>query len=362
MRTRIIVVSALMASFSIAVSSAAWAQMDALKAGGVDTAEVAIAYYDTIDPYGLRETQAEWREKNGFNDLATNRIIDARGYNNVGDLGFYRGIEMVRDKRRGKKGNIAFTTVNYNSQKDANQDKCQVSVVNREYSQGPDGDDMLVKFYVFEPKNDPAGTVCDADDTAPNSSPDAGMRVLSTAFPGSDELFVPAACYSCHGGDDDAETPIVSYNEGSGQTNATFLLFDVATMTFDGVNQANLEAKFRKFNKAVLRADPTKATRKLAHGLYGGPELPYPTQDTDYIPDSWVGDQDLYRQVVVPSCRTCHTASDTKLLSLEWWKDNVDEIREEVFHEYTMPNSPAGFTRFHASGQSDILEAWLDTH
>jgi len=367
MRTRIIVVSALMASFSIAFSGAAWPQMDALKAGGVDTVEVAIAYYNTIDPYGLRETQAEWREENGFNDLATNRIIDARGYENVGDLGFYRGIEMVRDKRPGKKGGIAFTTVNYNSQEDANQDKCQVSVVNMEYSQGPEGDDWIVKFYVFEPKNDPAGTVCGRTDplTQPNSdsnNPNAGMRAYSTAFPDSEELYVPAACYSCHGGDDDAEAPIESYNEGSGETNATFLLFDVATMNLAGTSEADLEAKFRKFNKAVLRTDPSKATRTLARGLYGGRKLPYPTQDTDYIPDSWVGDELLYREVVVPSCRSCHTASDTKLLSLEWWKANVDDIREEVFHEYTMPNSSAGFTRFYDSGQDVILKDWLDTH
>ena len=363
MKTRVIIVSTLMASFCIAVSSAAWAQADALKAGGEDTAGVAEAYYATIDPDGLRETQAEWKEVNGFND-SLNTVVDARGYENVGDLGFYRGIKMVRDRRPGKRGNTAFTTVNYASQEDASDDKCQVSVVNMEYSQGPD-DDRIVKFYVFEGENDDPGTVCgNGMAPGPRDNP-PGMRLLSTQFPGSDVLFVPAACYSCHGGDDDAEDPIVSYNDGSGETNGTFLLFDVATMTFEGVNQANLEAKFRKFNKAVLRTDPTKATKQLARGLYGGRKLPYPTQDTDYVPDSWMmfgDDAELYTDVVVPSCRSCHTTSDTKLLSIEWWKDNVDSIREEVFHEYTMPNSPVGFVRFHASDQDDILKAWLDTH
>ena len=85
------------------------------------------------------------------------------------------------------------------------------------------------------------------------------------------------ACYSCHGGDDDAEAPLPDgYNEGSGETNATFLLLDVTTMAFGNTPLAGLETDFKKMNEAMLHTDPTKATRALPrrhHPLV--PELPH---------------------------------------------------------------------------------------
>ena len=115
-----------------------------------------------------------------------------------------------------------------------------------------------------------------------------------------------------------------------------------------------LEA-FVTYNQAVLRTNPTHATRTLINGLYGGSGLPRSTQDLTYIPSSWVGEEELYREVFVPSCRSCHTTSDTKLNSLEWWKTNPAKVREVVFHEETMPNSMPSFDRFWASTQPGTL-------
>ncbi len=335
MKTRVAVVGVLVVSFSIAVpGTATSAQHNFLKAGGVDDVDVANAYYNTIDPDGLRTTQRDWEEVNGFND-PLNKVVVAAGYFNQGDLSFFRRIEMVVDKRPGKKGNIAFTTVNYSSQDDANSDKNRVSIVNMEYSPGPDGT-RITKFYVFD--TDPAGT-----------------RLASTAFDSrGEQLFLPAACFSCHGGDDDAVSPLSEYNDGSGETNGTFLAFDINTMTFGNPPQADLEKAFKQFNQAVLRTNPTQATRALINGLYGGPGLPRSTQDLTYIPSSWAGEEQLYRGVFVPSCRSCHTTSDTKLNSLEWWMANPAKIREVVFHEETMPNSMPSFNRFWESAGTAI--------
>ncbi len=334
MKTRARVVSVMVASLCIAVSgTAAAVDHNFLKAGGVDDDIVATAYYDTIDPDGLRTTQADWEEVNGFND-PRNTVVVAAGYFNQGDLAFYRRIEMVVDKRRGKKGNIAFTTYNYNSEADAIDDVRRVSIVNMEYSPGPDGE-RITKFYVFDPD---------------------GNRQTSTAFDSRNEqLSVPAACFSCHGGDDDAVSPLDEYNDGSGETNGTFLAFDINTMTFGNPPKADLEDEFKEFNQAVLRTNPTQATRSLINGLYGGSGLPNDTQDLAYMPSSWDGEEKLYREVFVPSCRSCHTTSDTKLNSLEWWKANPGKIREVVFHEETMPNSMPSFDRFWMSNQPDIL-------
>lgn len=336
-------VSAVFASCIMFLPGAVWAQTNALKAGGVDDVGVALAYYATIDPDSQRTTQADWREVNGFND-SSNTIVDVRGYFNDGDLGFWRSIQMVKDKRRGKKGNVAFTTVNYATEEDSLAGYPQVSIVNMEYSQGPDEDD-LTKFYIYAGDDDPDGY-------------DFGERKTRTAFPNSDTLYVPAACYSCHGGDDDATSPVPpeGYNEGSGETNGTFIAFDINTFAFGVTTRASLEADIKKLNKAVLRADPTSATKTLIKGLYGGKGLPLDAQ-INYIPASWADEADLYSEVVVPSCRLCHTAADSKVLSLEWWKENPDKIREEVFHEMTMPNSPLAYDRFWENGsdQPEIL-------
>jgi len=341
MKTRATVVSVMVASLYIAVpGTAASDPHNFLKAGGVDDQGVATAYYDTIDPNKLRMTQAAWEELNGFNDRR-NTVVVAAGYFNKGDLSFHRRIEMVVDKRPGKQGNIAFTTVNYGSEKAALRDLPgdRVSIVNMEYSPGPDGT-RITKFYVFHPVT--------------------GARQDSTAFDSrGEELFLPAACFSCHGGDDDAVSPLSEYNDGSGETNGTFLAFDINTMTFGNPPQADLEKAFKQFNQAVLRTNPTQATRTLINGLYGGSTLPRSTQDLAYIPSSWAGEEQLYREVFVPSCRSCHTTSDTKLNSLEWWKANPAKIREVVFHEQTMPNAMPSFDRFWASNQPTILDSAL---
>jgi len=134
MKTRATVVSVMVASLYIAVPGTAVSDPhNFLKAGGVDDQGVADDYYDTIDPNKLRMTQAAWEEVNGFNDTRYNKVVVAAGYFNEGDLSFHRRIEMVVDRRPGKQGNIAFTTVNYSTEDDANADKNRVSIVNMEY-------------------------------------------------------------------------------------------------------------------------------------------------------------------------------------------------------------------------------------
>jgi len=340
MKIRATVAGVLMASLCTAVPGTGWAQHDFLTSGVVDDEEVANAYYDTIDPNNLRLTQNAWLEVNGFND-PINEIIEAKGHFSEGDLAFWRGISMVRDKRDGYKGNIAFTTANYATETDSLNGTNPVSIVNMEYSPGPE-EDKITKFYVFDVNS--------------------GARMTSTVFDSTGaQLFMPAACYSCHGGDDDAEAPLSDgYNDGSGETNSTFLSFDINTMSFGNTTQASLEAAFKKMNKAVLRTDPTKATRKLIKGLYGGSKLPLDTQDLSYTPTSWQAESELYLDVIVPTCRGCHTVADSKLLSLEWWKANPDKIREVVFHEETMPNSEPAFNRFWSTNQHQILREALD--
>lgn len=339
MKLRATVTGVLLAC-SMALPGAATAGF--LKSAGVDDNAVAEAYYQTIDPNNERLTQADWREVNGFND-PVNEVVVVKGHFTDGDLAFFRRIEMVEDKRDGYEGNIAYTTVNYDTEVDALDGINAISIVNMEYSTGPEGDDKITKFYVYLPD---------------------GTRSNSTAFDANnEELYLPAACFACHGGDDDAEAPLVDgYNEGSGETNSTFLAFDMNTMKFSNtVTRSSLESDMKKLNEGVLKTDPTKATRKLIKGMYGGADLPRATQDSNYIPSSWQGEEELYFEVMVPTCRMCHTTSDSKVLSLSWWKENAADIREVIFSEQLMPDSMPSYNRFwHETNQHQIVKDALD--
>ncbi|MEE4380342.1 MAG: hypothetical protein V2J55_22875 [Candidatus Competibacteraceae bacterium] len=321
--------------------TAANAEPDLLKANGVDDEAVAEAYYETIDPNDERLTQYDWELVNGYHD-PINEIVEVAGHFNASDLGFWRRISMVEDKRRGHKGNIAFTTVNYATEYDAVNDLNAVSIVNMEYSPGPEGD-RITKFYIYDGAT--------------------GARLTKTVFDPdpatAEELYLPAGCFSCHGGDDDAEAPLPDgYNDGSGETNSGFLAFDFNVFEYGSlVSRAEQEAAVKRLNKGVLRTDPSRAVRKLVRGLYGGKSLPRATQDSSYMPSSWVSEPELY-QVIVTDCLGCHTLSDSKVLSLEWWKSNTDELREAVFEDNFMPNSPFAHRRFWSNGNvNTVLDA-----
>ena len=309
-----------------------------LKANGVDNEAVANAYYQTIDPDNLRLTQYDWENVNGYHD-PVNEIVEVAGHFNASDLGFWRRISMVEDKRPGYTGNIAFTTVNYVTEYDAVNDVNPVSIVNMEYSPGPEGN-RITKFYIYDGAT--------------------GQRLTKTVFDPdqatAEELYLPAGCFSCHGGEDDAEAPLPNgYNDGTGETDGGFLAFDFNVFEFGSlVTRADQKAAVKKLNQGVLKTNPPQAVKKLIRGLYGGRGLPRNTQDSSYVPSSWVTEPQLY-QVIVTDCLGCHTLSESEVLSLKWWKSNTDELREAIFEDNSMPNSPFAHRRFWSNGNVDIV-------
>ena len=308
----------------LSVSLSAVAGEDGLlKANGVSTERDAKEYYATIDPDKMRMTQDAWEEVNGFNDPA-NEIIVVMGHKNVSDLGFYRKIEMVIDKREGYEGNVAFTTFNYFTEDDAINDvagELSASIVNMEYSPGPDGD-HITKFYIYDgiSRERLFSTIFDPDLTI------------------AEELYLPSGCTSCHGGED-------GFGH-EGDIDGGFLAFDFNVFEFGSlVTRADQEEDVKKLNEGVLMTNPPRAVKKLVYGLYGGRDLPLDTQNTDYIPSDWAGEEELYG-VIVTDCLGCHTLSETGVLNLRWWRRNIDELREHVLEDKNMPNSPFAHRRF----------------
>ncbi|MCK9202344.1 MAG: hypothetical protein M0P59_05640 [Gallionella sp.] len=301
-----------------------------LKANGVSTAQDATDYYRTIDPpvaghpNGLRYTQAEWREVNGFNDPA-NEIVVVGGHKNVSDLGFWRRIEMVIDKRWGKRRNVAFTTYNFEFESDTTDVKKAKSIVNMEYSPGPNGD-RITKFYIYNPDGTrKADTFFDPD----------GINDLTK----QDNLNLPNGCAACHGGGED-------FRAHSGKTDGGFLAFDFnvfeyGTLTSRAANEPNV----KKLNQGVLMTDPPSAVKNLIYGLYGGKSLPLATQNSDYMPSDWATEPALWK-VVVTDCLGCHTLSESSVLNLNYWKLHVGSLREQLFEYRLMPNSPYANRRF----------------
>jgi hypothetical protein len=301
-----------------------------LKANGVSTEADAIKYYQTIDPNNLKLTQDAWREANGFNDPG-NEIVVVGGHKNVSDLGFWRRIEMVIDQRPGYVGNVAMTTFNFETEQDAFLNTNAKSIVNMEYSPGPNGD-RITKFYIYDA---------------------AGNRKNSTFFdphpPTREELFLPNGCASCHGGGRD-------FTSRGGKTGGGFLAFDFNVFEYGTLtSRAENEANVKKLNKGVLKTYPPSAVQNLIRGLYGGKNLPLATQNSAYRPSAWDTERALWN-VVVTDCLGCHTQSEQEVLSLDHWKRNVGDLREEVLKKKLMPNSPYANRRFWSTDHHQIVE------
>lgn len=309
-----------------------------LKANGVSTDADANKYYAFIDPSNLRDTQAHWRCVNGFPDAgcdpanSVNTIVVVKGHKNKSDLGsdvgayanlgFWRRIELVVDKRLAYLGNVAMTTFNFDPGTCCDEANAK-SIVNMEYSPGPAGN-RITKFYIYD-----AAT---------------GARTLSTVFdPNSttaEKLSLPNACASCHGGGKD-------YTVRGGSTGGGFLAFDFNVFDYsvaaEGETQAANEAKVKALNRAVLMTNPSDDAAAQIQGLYGGRGLPLTTQNMTYRPSSWDTEPKLW-SVVVKDCQGCHTWSEVDIRSLKYWKllDSARNIRNLIDTEKTMPNSPTG--------------------
>jgi hypothetical protein len=324
-----------------------------LKANGVSTDTDATNYYNYIDPGHLRPDQASWRCVNGFPDAvcgsanSVNTIVLVKGHKNKSDLGsdapggaplayaglgFWRKIELVVDKRSGFQGNVAMSTFNFLNKADCCTSANAASIVNTEYSPGPAGN-RITKFYIYYPEN------------VATQGANAGKRKNATFFdpqglPTADNLYLPKACASCHGGKGD-------YTVRGGSTGGGFLAFDFNVFDYsvaaENETQAGNEAGVKALNKAVLMTNASDDVRAQIYGLYGGSGLPLATQNMAYRPSSWDTEPALWT-VVVKDCQGCHTWSEVDIRSLSYWKllDSARNIRNLIDIEKTMPNSPTG--------------------
>jgi hypothetical protein len=146
----------------------------------------------------------------------------------------------------------------------------------------------------------------------------------------------PGVCLICHGGAPTNLTSTGAYPRQGNINGFRFLPLDVANLLFttDGgpLTQAAQEAQIKEYNKVVLltvpkfaEADGTGAVRvphlrEVILGWYAGfpgdTTMSSPIQNSEFLPVGWrepmhggtapAGSESLYKNVVSPSCRSCH--------------------------------------------------------
>jgi hypothetical protein len=194
-----------------------------------------------------------------------------------------------------------------------------------------------------------------------------GVLLSTVDLDGGGEKGVPNVCTACHGGTFNYETTAtdgtLQFSSTSGDLEAHFLPFDMASFAFSSkVPEDQREAEIFKMNLNVHDTEMTRASTSVAsqdivrliEGWYGGsgnvsPSNVAPQFHFDFVPNAWSSQQDVYKQVVAHSCRTCHVAMD--FFPFESDESGVQGAHAQVCNEHVMPNSKVTFDRFWLSRQ-----------
>lgn len=306
-----------------------------LENGVPENATTAAAYYDTVDPLGSKTTYPEWLVETGFiNSEAdystTGDFSDRAGANvttvvhqNVADLGFIRRVRIRCEPDCGATNPDIYSVIeNYPTFDDAADRTNRLASVTMEWTSAVDGSNPSNKFVVFY-----AFTGADQRNVGPDPfAPD---------LDGRGNKVIPGLCSSCHGGAPENLNPDGTYRR-NGNTAGLFLPMDLDNFAFDPVrselSRANQEAEYKLMNEIVLSTHSSgkkldeaagfrrfSAGHELIEGWYGGPGLPSPTFDGEFVPKGWLPPyapaeaEELYLDAVAPACRACHANQERAL-------------------------------------------------
>lgn len=292
-------------------------------------------YYQQIDPRSKRQTLAGFKSVNGFGGASEISVTYANG----GDLGFGRNMHGVRNG-----ADVATYVVNYGNRntpdaqdvQDAINNNNPVATVAMEYSriESPPGtptefDDAerVVKFYVYN---------------------NAGNLAYQANLDGFGERPVPQLCMVCHGGEYPGGSvfgtaaPFASREDT--KLGSKFIPFDLTYYAFGSApyDRATQEAKFKLFNQnLVLNSPPDATIAEVIAAMYAGG----PVQDTNAIVAGWTAQplqQQMYRDVFVKACRTCHASQSFPTLRFRQATDFINALGSaegRVCTEHIMPHS-----------------------
>jgi hypothetical protein len=185
----------------------------------------------------------------------------------------------------------------------------------------------------------------------------AGQPVTGAQLDSQGRKGVPHACLSCHGGRYDASTGLV--------IGASLLPIVPSRL---GPESPDYEDFFGSwiapFNQIILTTNPAPAIVAQLNSMYGGMPLTKGRHSNhDAVPSGWSQQPELYRQVILPYCSSCHFAQRGPLNFLSWGNllQNKDAVQRTVCKDFTMPHSEIMFRKFWTEGGTVSLPGLLST-
>lgn len=356
------------------------------------------AYYEAVDPEGLRTTLEGYQKINGFDQGDATHIV----FRDSKDLGYGRSMFA----RQREDGSIAFYVDNYviklNGSSPANYSPLNV------HAAVDQNQDFLISTNAIE--------FSPIDTNDPNSpkvakfftygKPDEnGMqhRLLSADLDGRGEKPVPTTCISCHGG---ALLPLNESGEFPAQSLYTTKLNLLELDSFEysdkpGFSQAEQNAALNYVNQLIYETYQQQDTISDVKGLWSA-DFALEVANSHYngtfevndydpkaVPAGWqqngsrpAGVEELYREVVRPHCISCHSLRGTEIgeatqvnhngqqVSLanavnfsnyEKFISYSDRIIDYVYKRGQMPLSLRNYEKFwrHPQGKPALLASFL---
>lgn len=303
---------------------------------GTNNVNTANAYYKAIDPKNQKTTLGKWKTINGFNSGDDAKTF----YFNANDLGFGRSMHMKKGKCDSTGCDIAYYVSNYPTVDDARLGTNKIATVTMDYSRVTPTGPRFTKFYIYD-KND--------------------NRVISAALDDFGNKNLPNLCVICHGGEPKSDASVVSNGNvypNNGNINASFIPFDLESLTYSGVygfDRNTQEPQFKKLNIGILaNTNPPAAVQELITGWYGGNNLQRATQNSAFVPLGWTGKEKLYNTAIKTSCRACHIMMSSQkaniiglnFTSFDKFKNLGGDVKEEVCTARIMPNAELTFENF----------------
>ena len=386
-----------------------------------NTSAYATAYYEAIDPINTKDTLDKWKAANGFGNSTTGTETTVV-FGDVKDLGYGRRITA----RKNNDGTIAVVVENYLVSAAADYTYSSLNldaaiVRDPRWHVGTNG--IEFSSATCTPQSDP--TTCDPTVKFAKFytfDPTTGQRVLVADLDGRGDKAMPGICITCHGGRGDPLTPATgspttkalfplvgnSASQKRGDVQAHLQPLDVDSFgysTTSGYTRADQEAALKTFNKLVLGSYPIvaapvfpeDASRRVAipgewpgtaaaiiKSAYGGDGLPNATFSDTYVPVGWssLGQTSLYKNVVVPACRTCHIQRGTNAMNdidfdnycaqttpgvcdpaalNSYFFGYADRTKAHVIDRGNMPLAKIVYERFWSTGEADTLATFLQS-
>ena len=305
-----------------------------LERGLTEDNTTSSAYYNTVDPLGLKQTYSGWLIETGFIDneldytTTGNFPIDTEAtvmHKNVADLNFVRLVHIRCEPDCDSNNPDIYSVIeNYRTFADATLRQNRLASVTMEWVSAIDGSNPSKKFVIFYAYDG-------MTDSRLTNTPDSPF---APDLDGRGNKHVPGLCNSCHGGE-----PLILTNVGQypkkGNTRSLFLPLDLDNFEFGngpGQSRVEQEAAYKRMNEIVLLTHDDKkkfdevagfrrhtAAYELIQGWYGGDNMPNDSFDGEFLPAGWqpphapANVEELYHESVAPACRACHVQQKREL-------------------------------------------------